>query len=170
MWGVGTRLITGNDLPALGGVYKLAAVEENGVVTPKIKLSNNAIKITNPGFKSIYRIYDNKTGKAEADLICLKGEEIDTSKPLTIFHPVETWKKTTYTDYTIRELLVPVIKQGEVVYKFPTLKEIARYAREEMDSFWCEYLRIDKPHIYKVDLSDGLYNLKKKMISEIRGE
>ena len=170
LWGVGTRLITGNDLPALGGVYKLAAVEENGEIIPKIKLSNNAIKITNPGFKNIYRVYDNATGKAEADLIFLRGEHIDKTKPLTLFHPVETWKKTTFTNYTLRELLVPVIKGGEVVYNFPKLKEIAEYARSEMDSFWEEYLRIDQPHIYKVDLSDGLYNLKKEMIRKMRGE
>lgn len=168
LWGVGTKLITSNDMPALGGVYKLAGVEENGKIIPKIKLSNNAIKITNPGFKNVYRIYNKTTGKAEADLIHLRGEEIDASKPLTIFHPVETWKKTTYTDYTLRELLVPVISGGKVVYSLPTLKQIAEYARAEMESFWDEYRRIDKPHIYKVDLSDGLFNLKTSMIEEIR--
>ncbi len=168
LWGVGTKLITGDKLPALGGVYKLAAVEENGKIIPKIKLSNNAAKITNPGFKNIYRIYDNKTGKAEADLIYLRGENIDKTKPLTIFHPVETWKKTTFEDYTLKELLVPIVKNGKVVYNFPTVKEIAAYAQKEMASFWEEYLRIDQPHIYKVDLSNGLYDLKKSMIREYR--
>ena len=170
LWGVGTKMITGDRLPALGGVYKLAAVEENGKLIPKIKLSDNAVKITNPGFKNIYRIYDGQTGKAEADLIHLRGEKIDTDKPLTIFHPVDTWKKTTFENYKIRELSVPVILGGKTVYKFPTLKEVAKYAKSEMDSFWDEYLRIDNPHIFKVDLSKELYDLKTGMINEIRGK
>ena len=169
LWGVGTKLITGDDLPALGGVYKLAAVIENGEIIPKIKLSDNAVKITNPGFKNVYRIYNEK-GMAEADLIHLRGEEIDASKPLTVFHPIETWKKTTYENYTLRELLVPIIEGGKVVYEFPSLKEIAAYADREMESFWDEYRRIDKPHIYKVDLSDGLYELKTSMMRSIRGK
>ncbi|MBP5307830.1 MAG: nicotinate phosphoribosyltransferase [Clostridia bacterium] len=169
LWGVGTKLITGDDLPALGGVYKLAAVIENGRIIPKIKLSDNAIKITNPGFKNVYRIYGEK-GMAEADLIHIRGEEIDTAKPLTIFHPIETWKKTTYEKYTLRELLVPVIEKGKVVYDFPSFKEIATYAKREMESFWDEYRRIDKPHIYKVDLSDGLYSLKTSLMQSIRHE
>ncbi|MBQ9480925.1 MAG: nicotinate phosphoribosyltransferase [Clostridia bacterium] len=169
LWGVGTKLITGDDLPALGGVYKLAAVIENGEIIPKIKLSDNAVKITNPGFKNVYRIYNEK-GMAEADLIHLRGEEIDASKPLTVFHPIETWKKTTYENYTLRELLVPIIEGGKVVYEFPALREIAAYADREMESFWDEYRRIDKPHIYKVDLSDGLYELKTSMMRSIRGK
>ena len=170
VWGVGTRLITSNELPALGGVYKLAAVVEDGKIIPKIKLSNNAVKITNPGFKNVVRIYDSETGKAEADLICLRDEVIDESKPLTIFHPLETWKKTTYTNYKVRELLVPIMKDGAVVYNFPTLKEIAAYAKQEMESFWDEYRRIDRPHIYKVDLSQGLYDLKNALIEKHRGK
>ena len=166
LWGVGTRLITGDKLPALGGVYKLAATIENGEIVPKIKLSDNAAKITNPGFKNVYRIYNSETGKAEADLIHLRGETFDETKPLTIFHPIETWKRTTFDKYKLRELLVPVIVGGEVVYDFPQLSAIADYAREEMDSFWDEYLRIDQPHIYKVDLSDRLYELKTSMIRE----
>ena len=168
LWGIGTKLITGDKLPALGGVYKLAAVEENGKLIPKIKLSDTAIKITNPGFKNVYRIYNAESGKAEADLIFLRGEKIDQTKPLTIFHPIETWKKTTYENYRLRELLVPIILGGVTVYEFPTLKEIAAYAKRETESFWDEYLRIDQPHIYKVDLSDGLYALKAEMISEIK--
>ena len=168
LWGVGTKLITGDRLPALGGVYKLAATFENGKIIPKIKLSDNAVKITNPGFKNVYRIYSGKTGKAEADLIHLRGEKIDTSKPLTVFHPVDTWKKTTFEDYTVRELLIPVIEGGELVYDLPKLSDIAEYARGEMDSFWDEYRRIDQPHIYKVDLSEELYELKTKMIREHR--
>lgn len=168
LWGVGTRLITSNELPALGGVYKLSAVIENGEVIPKIKLSNNAIKITNPGFKNVVRIYNSETGKAEADLICLRGEVIDESKPLTIFHPLETWKKTTFENYKVKELLVPVIEGGKVVYNFPSLKQVAAYAKTEMEGFWDEYRRIDRPHIYKVDLSEGLYNLKNNLIEKYR--
>ena len=167
-WGIGTKLITSADMPALGGVYKLAAVEENGELIPKIKVSDNSAKITNPGFKTFYRIYDNATGKAEADLIMLRGEEIDTSKPLTVYHPVERWKKTTFTDYSVRELPITVVKDGKLVYDMPKLKDIAAYAKTEMESFWEEYKRIDQPHIYKVDLSDKLYELKTSMLDEIR--
>ncbi len=169
LWGVGTKLITGDELPALGGVYKLAAVEENGTLVPKIKLSDNAAKITNPGFKNILRIYDKNTGKAEADLIFLRGEKFDESKPLTVFHPVDTWKKTTFENYTVRELQVPVILGGKLVYNFPSVSEIREYANREKETFWDEYRRIDNPHIYKVDLSDKLYNLKTEMIRAIRG-
>jgi len=168
MWGIGTKLITSEEMPALGGVYKLAAVYDGDKIIPKIKVSDNSAKITNPGFKSIYRIYDNKTGKAEADLIFLRGENIDVSKPLTIFHPVETWKKITFTDYSLRELPVTVVKNGKLVYDMPKLKDIADYAQKEMGSFWDEYKRIDQPHIYKVDLSEGLYTLKTNMLEEIR--
>ncbi len=173
LWGVGTKLITSADMPALGGVYKLSAViDKDGKVTPKIKLSNNTAKITNPGFKNIYRVYDNQTGKAEADFIYLRDEEgtIDTSKPLELVHPTERWKKTTFTDYTLRSLQVDVIKGGELVYKLPTLNEIKEYAQNELESFWDEYKRLDRPHVYKVDLSDGLYQLKRDMLDEIRGK
>ncbi len=168
-WGIGTKLITSADMPALGGVYKLAGVEnEDGSITPKIKVSDNSAKITNPGYKKIVRIYDNKTNKAEADLIMLKDEVIDTSKPLTITHPLETWKKTTFTDYSIRELSIKVVENGKLVYNMPSLKEIAKYSKSEMQSFWDEYLRIDAPHIFKVDLSDKLLALKTDMLEKIR--
>ena len=170
LWGVGTRLITSADMPALGGVYKLSAViNDNGEEIPKIKLSENTEKITNPGFKNICRVYDKKTGHAEADFILLRSEEeIDTSKPLVLTHPTERWKKTEFTDYTLRKLQVDVIKDGKLVYNLPTLKEIKEYAKKELDSFWDEYKRLDKPHVYKVDLSDQLYELKTKMLKEIR--
>lgn len=170
-WGVGTRLITSADMPALGGVYKLAAIiDKDGVVTPKIKLSNNTAKITNPGFKDIYRVYDKATGKAEADFIYLRGEkEIDTSKPLVLTHPTERWKKITFENYEIRSLQVEVIKGGKVTYKLPTLNEIKEYAKKELESFWDEYKRLDRPHLYKVDLSDELYELKRTMLEKIRG-
>ncbi len=170
-WGVGTRLITSADMPALGGVYKLAAIiDKDGNVTPKIKLSNNTAKITNPGFKDIYRVYDKSTGKAEADVIFLRGEkEIDESKPLILTHPTERWKKTTYENYEIRTLQVEIIKGGKLVYNLPTLKEIKEYAKKELESFWDEYKRLDRPHLYKVDLSDGLYELKRSLLEKIRG-
>ena len=170
-WGVGTKLITSSEMPALGGVYKLAGVvEKDGTVTPKIKVSDNSAKITNPGFKKIVRIYDGKSGKAEADLIMLKDEVIDERKPLTIVHPTETWKKITFTDYKVRELTVPVVLNGKLVYKMPELKEIVKYAKAEKATFWDEYLRIDSPHIYKVDLSDKLLALKNGMLEKIRKE
>ena len=169
LWGVGTKLITSADMPALGGVYKLAGmVEENGEITPKIKLSDNSIKITNPGFKSIYRIYVD--GKAEADLITLRDEKFDTTKPLTIYHPTERWKSITFENYTMRELSVKIIDNGKLCYDLPKLKDIAKYAKEEISTFWEEYTRIDNPHIYKVDLSDELYELKTSMIKQIRGD
>ncbi|MBQ7236194.1 MAG: nicotinate phosphoribosyltransferase, partial [Clostridia bacterium] len=169
-WGVGTRLITSSDMPALGGVYKLVAIiDKDGNVIPKIKLSNNTAKITNPGFKDICRVYDKTTGKAEADFIFLRGEkEIDTSKPLVLTHPTERWKKITFENYELRTLQVEVIKDGKLVYKLPTLDEIKKYTKKELESFWDEYKRLDRPHLYKVDLSDDLYELKREMIESIR--
>ncbi len=170
LWGVGTRLITSADMPALGGVYKLSAIiDDDGNEIPKIKLSENTEKITNPGFKNICRVYDKKTGRAEADFIQLRSEgDIDSSKPLVLTHPTERWKKTEYTDYTLRKLQVDVIKDGKLVYDLPSLKEIKEYTKQELDSFWDEYKRLDKPHVYKVDLSDKLYELKTKMLRDIR--
>lgn len=169
-WGVGTKLITSADMPALGGVYKLAAIiEKDGTVVPKIKLSENVAKITNPGFKNIYRVYDKATGKAEADCICLRDEDaVDTSKPLTLTHPTDRWKKITFENYIVKSLQVDVIKDGKLVYKMPSLKEIISYTKKELESFWDEYKRLDRPHIYKVDLSDNLYSLKSQMLEEIR--
>ena len=169
LWGVGTKLITSADMPALGGVYKLSALcpKEGGEI-PKIKLSDNSDKITNPAFKDVYRIYDNKTGKAEADLIVVRGEKIDEKEPLTVFHPKETWKKTTFTDYTVRPLTVKVIEGGKLACKLPSLEEIVAYAEREKESFWDEYKRLDNPHVYKVDLSQKLYDIKNRLISEIR--
>jgi len=156
-------------MPALGGVYKLSAVfDDEGNEIPKIKISDNSAKITNPGFKGIYRIFDKATGKAEADLIHLRSEEIDFSKPITLFHPIETWKKTTYTDYTVCQLTTKVIENGKLVKPLPTLPEIVENAKKSLSGFWDEYRRLDKPHLYKVDLSDGLYELKKNMLKSIR--
>lgn len=165
VWGVGTRLITSQDNPALGGVYKLAAEEVNGVMYPRIKISENPQKITNPGMKKLYRIFDRKTNKALADLIALSDEVYDEHQPLTIFDPENTWKTMTITDYYMREMLVPVFENGKLVYNCPTLMDIQRYANGEMDSFWAEYKRLHSPHRYKVDLSRPLYDLKQALLA-----
>ena len=163
-WGVGTRLITSQNAPSLGGVYKLSALEKNGEMIPKIKLSENKGKITNPGYKKVLRIYDKAKHKALADLICLDEEQYDETKPLTIFDPVDTWKKLRLTNYTLRELLVPVFVRGKQVYHSPCLQDICAYAKQEMQPLWEEYKRLTKPHLYKVDLSEQLYELKQALI------
>lgn len=171
-WGVGTRLITSADMPALGGVYKLSAiVEKDGEIVPKIKLSENTEKITNPGFKNIYRVYDKRTGHAEADFIYLRNEEeYDESKPLVLTHPTERWKTITFDNYELRSLHADIIKDGKLVYDMPSLSEIKKYAERELATFWDEYKRLDKPHVYKVDLSDALYELKTAMLESIRSK
>ncbi len=168
-WGVGTKLITSEDLPALGGVYKLAAVfDEEGNATPKIKLSDNTAKITNPSFKRLYRLYDRENGMAIADLITLRDEEVDDSKPLTLFHPVETWKTHEVENFCVEELQQPIVKNGQLVYDFPTLMDVQAYSKGELAKFWEEYLRLDMPQLYKVDLSNKLHTLKIGMIDKIR--
>ncbi len=171
-WGVGTRLITSADMPALGGVYKLSAiVEKDGEIVPKIKLSENTEKITNPGFKNIYRVYDKRTGHAEADFIYLRNEEeYDESKPLVLTHPTERWKTITFDNYELRSLHADIVKDGKLVYDMPSLSEIKKYAERELATFWDEYKRLDKPHVYKVDLSDALYELKTAMLESIRSK
>ncbi len=164
-WGVGTRLITGGDVSALGGVYKLCAQEANGVFEPKLKLSDNPEKMTNPGIKKIIRLYAH-SGKAIADLIALEHETYRDNAPLTIYDPVETWKRMSLSAYTVRELLVPVIINGEPRYECPPLSEIRKYARSELETLWDEFRRINNPHVYKVDLSDELYNLKKRLLHQ----
>lgn len=170
-WGVGTRLITSEDLPALGGVYKLSAVvEKDGSITPKIKLSDNTAKITNPGFKNLYRLYSKENGMAIADLITLRGEEIVEEQPLTLFDPVETWKEIEVENFYAEPLLTPIVVKGELVYTFPHIKEVQKYSQNELSKFWEEYLRLDMPQLYKVDLSKELYELKTEMIGAIRKE
>lgn len=167
-WGVGTKMITSDDCPALGGVYKLAAeITSDGKLIPKIKVSENPAKVTNPGIKKIQRVY-NKDGMAMADIIMLEHEVIDESKPLTIFHPVDTWKRQTYTEYTLRDLLVPIFVDGECVYKCPSLKEIRAYHQREIGSLWEQYTRRLNPHVYKVDLSYELYSLRQKLLNQAR--
>ena len=157
-------------MPALGGVYKLAAVYENGKEIPKIKLSDTTEKITNPGVKEVLRIYDAATDKAIADYIVRAGERVDTSKPLTIFHPVDTWKRMTIENFRVRDLREDLFRGGKRVAPERTLAEIAAYRKSEMSRFWEEYLRQDMPHIYKVDLSDALYGLKQELVEEYRGQ
>ena len=166
VWGVGTKLITSQDNPALGGVYKLAAEEINGRLHPRIKISENPQKITNPGLKTLYRIYDGQTKKALADLIALADEEYDTSQPLKLFDPENTWKTMTVTDYIMRPLLAPIFQNGELVYISPSLMEIQQNTLKELDTFWGEYKRLQSPHRYKVDLSQPLYDLKQKLLSQ----
>lgn len=159
IYGIGTKLITSSLTPALGGVYKLSAINASGEWVPKMKFSDTIEKMTNPGIKTTYRIYDGDK-MAFADLICLKEEKHDTTQPLTIFHPIETWKATTLTGYTMRDLMIDIFVDGKQVYTSPKLKEIATFAKLAKNEFWEEYLRLINPHTYKVDLSKKLYDLK----------
>ena len=163
-FGVGERLITAKSNPVFGGVYKLVAKEKDGEVIPKIKISENPEKITNPHFKKVYRIYDNETGKAGADLLCVYDEVIDTTKPLEIFDPVETWKTKEFTNYTLRELLVPIFKAGKRVYTSPSIAEMREYCLGEVDTLWDEVKRFENPHRYYVDLSEKLWNIKQSLL------
>ena len=167
-WGVGTKLITSEDCPSLGGVYKMSAETINGQVVPKIKISENPVKITNPGIKKLWRIYDNKSGKAVADLISLVHESYDCSQPLTIYDPVNTWKSMTLTDYHMKELQVQVFDKGKRVYQSPSLKEIQQYCAQDLSTFWDQYKRLLNPHRYKVDLSDSLWMLKNSMLQNYK--
>ncbi len=164
VWAVGTKLITSDDCPALGGVYKLAAEEVDGALVPKIKVSDNPAKMTNPGYKKLTRIYDSHSGMAIADLIMLDHETIDTTQPLRIFDPVETWKTMKITNYALKELLVPIFVDGKQVYQSPDVHEIQKYAGRDLSTFWEAYRRLYNPHVYKVDLSQELYDTKQKMI------
>ena len=163
-FGVGERLITAKSNPVFGGVYKLVAKEENGEIVPKIKISENPEKITNPHFKKVYRIYDKQNGKATADLICVHDEVIDETKPLEIFDPAQTWKRKVCEDYTLRELLVPVFRGGECVYDSPHISEIQQYCRAQVDTLWEEVTRFENPHRYYVDLSQKLWNIKHELL------
>lgn len=164
-FGVGERLITSKSAPVFGGVYKLCAIEdEGGNIIPKIKISENTAKITNPHFKKVYRVFSKDTGKAEADLICVHDESFDETLPLTIFDPVYTWKRKTYENYELRELLVPIFKSGELVYERPTTAEIRAYCADQLSKLWDEVKRFENPHNYYVDLSEKLWNIKQDML------
>ena len=165
-FGVGERLITSKSEPVFGGVYKLAAVENDaGEIIPKIKVSENTEKITNPGFKCVYRYYDKDSGKALADELCLRDEKIDFTKPHDIFDPNATWKVKTLENYTVRELLEPIFKNGELVYKLPELKEIQAYCKAQQETLWDEVKRFENPHKYYVDLSWNLWTLKRDLLA-----
>lgn len=163
-FGVGERLITAKSEPVFGGVYKLVAVERDGKIIPKIKVSENSEKITNPGFKKVYRIFDNETDSAIADLLTLNGEVIDTNHDIEIFDPVHTWKRKKIKNYTIKELQVQIFDKGQQVYTSPTVMDIKAYSKSETSKLWPEVLRFENPHTYYVDLSDDLWSLKQKLL------
>lgn len=161
MFGVGERLITARSEPVFGGVYKLAAVEEpDGTIQPKIKISENVGKITNPHFKKLYRFYGNDTGKAIADYLCVYDETVDDTGKMDIFDPEATWKTKTVYNFTAKELQVPIFKNGKLVYKLPALEEIRSYCKEQVDTLWDEVKRFDNPHTYYVDLSKKLWDIR----------
>lgn len=167
LFGVGERMITARSEPVFGGVYKLAGVEDGqGNIIPKIKVSENEDKITIPHFKKTYRLYDRATGKAEADYICLRDEEVDETKPLELFDPRATWKRKTLTNFEARELQVPVFLEGKLVYQQPTLKEIQEYCTRQVDTLWDEVKRFDYPHKYYVDLSERLWSIQQELLRQ----
>lgn len=167
-FGVGERLITSKSSPVFGGVYKLVAYEENGEIVPTIKISENVAKITTPGFKSLYRIYDKSTMKAEADVVCLNSEKLDELDELEIFHPIYTWKRKKFTNFVAKNLMVKVFEKGKLVYDMPTLEEIKDYAQKELSSLWDEVKRLENPHEYIVDLSQDLWDIKDRLLKEHR--
>lgn len=169
-FGVGENLIVSKNSPVFGGVYKMAAIEENGEMVPKIKISENEEKITNPGFKKLYRIYSKEDGKAIADIMTLEDEVLDVHEDLTVYHPMNKWKnKVIEADtYEIRELLIPIFKNGQLVYKTPSIEGIRDYCAREQETIWEEVKRFSNPQEYYVDLSEKLLDLKLKMIQENR--
>lgn len=165
-FGVGERLITSKSEPVFGGVYKLVALEKDGEIIPKIKVSENVAKITNPCFKKVYRLFSNETGMAIADVITLADEVIDDTTSYEIFDPEHTWKRKTVTDFTAVELQVPIFEKGKCVYRSPELKEIRDYCEKQIDKIWDEVKRFENPHEYYVDLSQKLWDIKYKLLSE----
>ena len=166
-FGVGERLITAKSEPVFGGVYKITATEdEEGNIIPKIKISENDEKITNPGFKKIVRIFDKDTHKALADVLTLHHEKINEDKPLELFNPVHTWKKKTFTNFYTKDLLVPIFEKGKLVYNTPSVLEIKEFAKKEVEKLWPEVLRFENPHPYYVDLSKELWTLKHDLLNK----
>ncbi len=168
IYGVGTKLITSNNTPSLGGVYKLASLNVKGVEVPKMKISDNPVKMTNPGVKTVFRLFDKSSDKAIADVIALKGEVIDETKPLTITHPVERWKTKQVTNFYVKELYVDAMKEGKRTLPHKDVYQLQSDCKASLDGFWEEYKRLSNPHDYKVDLSDKLYQLKERLILEER--
>ena len=167
-FGVGERLITSKSAPVFGGVYKLVAVEENGEIQPRIKVSENTAKITNPHFKRLFRLYDKTTGKAIADELLLWDEAIDESEPHTIFDPNATWKKKTLENFVAKELQVPVFIGGECIYESPSIHEIQAYCKQQLDTLWDEVKRFENPHNYYVDLSQKLWDVKRALLDKAK--
>jgi len=165
-FGVGERMITSASSPVLDGVYKLVAVEEDGEIIPKIKISENVSKITTPGNKWVYRLYDKESGKAEADLICLDGEPMPDGSPYVLFDPDYTWKQKTLYNYEARPLLEPIFEAGKCVYEPTPLPEIQKYCLSQVDTLWEEVTRFEHPHNYYVDLSQALWDEKYRLLKE----
>ena len=165
-YGVGERLITASSEAVFGGVYKLSAVEKNGEIIPKIKISENEAKITIPGVKIPWRLYDRETGKAIADVITMADEKIDSSEPYEIFDPNHTWKRKIVTAFVAKKLQVKVFQKGKQVYDCPSVKEISAYRQEQVDSMWDEVTRFENPHNYYVDLSENLWELRQGLLNE----
>ena len=166
-FGVGERLITAKSDPVFGGVYKLAAIEEpDGTIVPKIKVSENPSKITTPHFKKVYRLFANDTGKAEADYICVHDETVDPDKPLELFDPEATWKRKTLTGFRAVELLVPVFRDGRLVYRVPPIQDSRDYCARQVDLLWDEVKRFEFPHNYYVDLSPRLWQIKHDLLQQ----
>ncbi|NLX75925.1 MAG: nicotinate phosphoribosyltransferase [Clostridiaceae bacterium] len=165
-FGVGERLITSRSEPVFGGVYKLVAIEDNGRIIPKIKISENVEKITNPAFKQVWRFFDRESGKAIADLLTLHDEVINENEPYELFDPDHTWKRKTVRNYTAKKLLVRIFDKGVCVYKSPTLKEIQEYCKAQTELLWDEVTRFENPHRYYVDLSKPLWDIKDKLLKE----
>ncbi|WP_143316301.1 nicotinate phosphoribosyltransferase [Clostridium sp. HBUAS56017] len=163
-FGVGERLITAKSEPVFGGVYKLSAIEKDGSIIPKIKISENDEKITNPGFKKVVRIFDKENHMALADVLTLHDEEINENEVLELFNPVHTWKRKKLTNFYTKDLLIPIFKEGQLVYNSPTVLEIKEFAKKETEKIWPEVLRFENPHTYYVDLSDKLWNLKQDLL------
>ena len=168
-FGIGEKLITSRTNPVLGGVYKLVAVNKNGEYIPKIKISESFEKVTIPYKKQVWRIYSNHTGKAQADYLTMWDEDPSGLNELTIFSPLEPWKKQTLVDITIKPLLVPVFEKGKRVYDSPSLKQIRDYAMTQLDTLWDELKRLEYPHKYYVDLSDKLWAAQRKLLEEHHG-
>lgn len=166
-FGVGERLITAKSSPVFGGVYKLVAVEEEGKIVPRIKVSENPAKVTTPGFKEVYRLYDNSTGKAIADVLTLHGEIIDENSSYELFDPVHTWKRKKVQNFTARKLLVKLFDKGKCVYNLPKLSDIRNYCKEQTDTLWEEVKRFENPHAYYVDLSENLWNMKNELLKKV---
>ena len=163
-FGVGERLITSRSEPVFGGVYKLVAVEKDGEIIPKIKISENVEKITTPGFKQVWRLFDNDSGKAMADVMTLHEEEIKSGEDYELFDPEFTWKKKNISNFTAKPLLVPIFEKGECVYQSPSIEEIRALCAENLEKLWSEVMRFENPHKYYVDMSKKLWKLREELL------